>query len=87
MDYQKHGCLHEMFMGQAKATPDNVAIVTADGRQMTFQQLDHVTDILATNLRIKGVIPDSIVGIYMPKILEYPVSYIAILKAGKSKLF
>ena len=83
MDYEKHGCLHEMFIRQAKATPDNIAVVTADGRQMTFRELDEATDVLATNLRNKGVVPDSVVGIYMPKILEYPISYIAILKAGK----
>lgn len=72
-----------MFIRQAKATPDNIAIVTADGRQMTYRELDDVTDVLATNLRIKGVQPDSVVGIYLSKVLEYPIAYIAILKAGK----
>lgn len=83
MDYESLGLLQDMFLRQARATPDKVAVVSADGRQMTYRELDKVTDIMATNLRIRGVKPDSIVGIYMERCLEYVLSYIAILRAGK----
>ena len=56
--------------------------MTADDRRMTFRELNEVTDIVATGLRHRGVRPDSIVGIYMERSLEYTISYIAILKAG-----
>ena len=49
---------------------------------MTYRELNDATDILAAALRHRGVRPDSIVGIYMERCLEYTVSYIAILKAG-----
>lgn len=82
MDPEKEGLLHEMFSRQAQKTPEGIAVVSGDGRQMTYSQLNEWTDILSVYLRIKGVKPDSIVGIYMEKCLEYTISYIAILKAG-----
>ncbi|XP_033112958.1 linear gramicidin synthase subunit D-like isoform X1 [Anneissia japonica] len=82
MDYEKQGCLHDMFIRQAAKTPDAVAVVAENGRQMTFKELDYVTEVLAYNLRSKGVRPDAIVGIYMEKCIEYTVSYIAALRAG-----
>ncbi|XP_070554169.1 uncharacterized protein [Ptychodera flava] len=86
MEYESQGLLHDMFTRQAKLTPDAVAVVSDDGRKMTFGELDAKTDCLATNLRILGVVPDSIVGIYMEKCIEYTISYIAILKAGGAYL-
>lgn len=83
MDYEKEGLLHEMFVRQAKATPDATAIVSADGRKMTFRELDDLTDMLAVSLRHRGAKPDTIIGIYMERCLEYPVVYISILKAGQ----
>lgn len=50
---------------------------------MTYAELDDITDRLAKFLRLKGVVPDSCVGIYMDKNLEYVISYVAILKAGE----
>lgn len=39
--------------------------------------------MLADKLRICGVGRNKVVGIFMERCLEYTVSYIAILKAGK----
>ncbi len=74
--------LHDLFVRQARKTPSQVAAVSADGRKLTFKELDEVTDILAAYLRLQGVRPDAIVGIYMERCLEYVISYIGILKAG-----
>ena len=82
MGYERDGLLHEQFSRQARATPDNVAIVAGNGQRMTYKEVDSVTDDLAKNLRFKGVVPDSIVGIYMERRLEYALCYIAVLKAG-----
>lgn len=32
--YDKLGCLQNMFVRQAQETPDNIAVVSADGRQV-----------------------------------------------------
>jgi non-ribosomal peptide synthetase component F len=82
MDYESYGCLHEIFIEQARKTPSAPAIVSDDGRTMTFEEVDHVTDVLAINLRHKGCGKDKVVGIYLEKCLEYPIVYIAALKAG-----
>ena len=84
--YEKQGPLHEMFIRQAKATPDNLAVVDSTDRPLTFAQLDHLSETMATNLHHKGVKPNSCVAIYMDKSIEYVVSYIAILRAGGSYL-
>ena len=83
MDYENEGCLHEIFERQMKNTPSAAtAVVSGDGRSLSFSELDRLTDVLATNLRHKGVKRNSAVGIYLERSLEYPLAYIAILKAG-----
>ena len=85
MDYEKLGCIHEMFIRQAEATPNNTAIVTTNGREITYRELDNLTDVLAANLRFKGVKPDFVVGIYINKMADmYPIAILAVLKAGTS---
>ncbi|XP_066999059.2 uncharacterized protein [Anabrus simplex] len=81
-DYDKQGCLHDMFVRQARATPHAVAIVTHEGQKITYGELDRMTDVLALRLRHLGVKRNIVVGILMDRCLEYTVSYIAILKAG-----
>ena len=83
MDYENEGCLHEIFEQQMKNTPSTAtAVMSGDGRSISFSELDHLTDVLATNLRHRGVKRNSAVGIYLKRSLEYPLAYIAILKAG-----
>lgn len=82
MDYENEGLLHEMFIRQAEATPDKIAIVEPGGRQLTFRDLHGDSDVLAKTLKRIGVQPDSCVGIYLDKSIEFSVTYIAILKAG-----
>lgn len=65
-----------------KTSPTATAVVSGDGRSVSFSELDHLSYVLATNLRHKGVKKDSAVGLYLERSLEYPIAYIAILKAG-----
>ncbi|XP_026818153.1 LOW QUALITY PROTEIN: uncharacterized protein LOC113557060 [Rhopalosiphum maidis] len=81
-NYDKQGCLDEMFKIQANATPNAVAVVNVDGSTVTFKELDEMTDVLAVKLRSIGVTKNSMVGIMMERCLEYTISYIAIHKAG-----
>ena len=74
--------LHQMFRRQAASTPDKIAVVEADGSQLTFGELDKLTDTLAIHLQGLGVTSDRCVGIYMDKCIDYTAAYIAILKAG-----
>ncbi|ELT98363.1 hypothetical protein CAPTEDRAFT_224942 [Capitella teleta] len=83
LNVEEHGLPYTMFMRQAKETPDRIAVLSpGEKRQMTYKELDHVTDVLAKHLRICGVKEESVVGIYMEKCLDFTISYIATLKAG-----
>lgn len=85
-NYDQLGCLHDLFITQAKKTPNNVAVVTYDGSRTTFGELDKLTDTLADNLRRLGVTNNTAVGILMERSLEYAVCVIGTLKAGGAYL-
>ena len=54
---------------------------------LTYAELDTITDLLADNLRAKGLKVDSAASIYMDRSANYVISYIAILKAGWYRVF
>jgi len=78
-------CLHELFCQQAQKTPDALAVVDVS-RPLTYEGLDHQTDILAIYLKKKGVGCNSTVAIFMDKSVELVIALIAILKAGGAYL-
>ena len=83
MEYESEGCLHEIFERQMKKTsPTATAVVSGDGRSISFSELNNLSDVLAANLRHKGAKRNSAVGLYLERTLEYPIAYIAILKSG-----
>jgi amino acid adenylation domain-containing protein len=53
---------------------------------LTYAQLDKKANQLAQQLRSRGVVPDTIVGILMERSVEMMVAIIAILKAGGAYL-
>lgn len=83
--YPLDKCLHELFKDQVTKTPDNIALV-GENKQFTFKELDEKTDLLAQYLMNKGIVIDSLAGIYMETCAEYVIAYIAILKAGGAYL-
>jgi len=78
-------CLHELFSQQAQKTPDEIAVADIH-QQLSYQTLDHQTDLLALYLKQKGVTINSVVGIFMDKSVEYVLALLAILKAGGAYL-
>jgi non-ribosomal peptide synthetase component F len=50
--------------------------------EISYGELDHLTEMLATNLRHLGVKRNIIIGILMDHSLEYVVSCLAVLRAG-----
>ncbi len=84
-DYPRQSCLHELFEAQASQTPDKVAVV-CEGRECTYHELNQHADRLAWHLRMLGVGPDVLVGLYMDRSLEMVVGVLGILKAGGAYL-
>ncbi|KAH6677909.1 enterobactin synthetase component F [Plectosphaerella plurivora] len=74
--------LAALFEGQAKATPDAIALED-ESRTLTYAELDGETKTLADYLRRQhGVGRDSLVGILMNRSADYVVASLAALRAG-----
>ncbi|GAA2216201.1 long-chain fatty acid--CoA ligase [Nonomuraea monospora] len=65
----------------AKAAPGKAAI-RHDGGAMTYAELDALSDSVAEGLTALGIRPGDAVGLQLPNIPEFVVSYFGILKAG-----
>ncbi|KAF2834041.1 acetyl-CoA synthetase-like protein [Ophiobolus disseminans] len=74
--------IHAIFARQVRTSPDAPAIVTGEGRTLSYAELDRMTDNLAHHLCSLGVLPGDIVPLCFPKSLWFPVSIMAVLKAG-----
>ncbi|WP_025027483.1 non-ribosomal peptide synthetase [Caldalkalibacillus mannanilyticus] len=77
--------IHEMFTAQAAKTPDRIAL--AYGKQeLTYQELDEYSNLLAHRLRERGIQPDQIIGLMVERSVEMVIGILAILKAGGAYL-
>jgi amino acid adenylation domain-containing protein len=82
--YPFAGTLHGLFEEQARQTPDRTAVVCR--RQVTYGELNKRADRLAAGLREKGVRPDDIVAVRMPRSIEMIAGLLAVMKAGGAYL-
>ena len=73
--------VHQLFEAQVERTPDAIAVVL-DTHSVTYQALNQRANQLAHYLRQLGVVPETLVGVYMERSIEMIVGLLAILKAG-----
>jgi long-chain acyl-CoA synthetase len=82
--------LHDFLRESAKRVPNSVALVTSAklpvlGRQaanMTYSELDYLSDALAACLVDMGLQKGEAVALVMPNTAAFVISFYAILKAG-----
>jgi amino acid adenylation domain-containing protein len=70
-----------LFKLHVEKNPNKVAVKMGT-KNLTYQELDKISDKLAAMLVLKGLREDTPVGILLPRSLEYIVSIFGILKAG-----
>ena len=80
-DYGRPGCIHELIAGQARRSPQAVAVVY-EGREMSYEELNGRAYQLGRYLRKLGVGPEVRVGICVERSLEMVVGLLGLLKAG-----
>ncbi|HWS52578.1 MAG TPA: amino acid adenylation domain-containing protein, partial [Pyrinomonadaceae bacterium] len=84
-DYPRGRAAHELFVEQARRTPDAVA-VACDGERLTYRELDERSNRLARYLRALGVGPDFLVGLCMERSAGLLEAALGVLKAGGAYL-
>jgi non-ribosomal peptide synthetase-like protein len=74
-------CLHHVFEKIATERPEHVAI-ECGGRSLTYAELDRQANRIAWSLRVRGVKPGKLVGLYDRKSCDFFAALLGILKAG-----
>ena len=82
--------LHEMtlpqlFEKQAHINPNSIAVVFED-KKLTYEELNRKANKIARFLIAKGIGPDQLVALAMPRSLNMVVSLLVALKAGAGYL-
>ncbi|WP_425302426.1 amino acid adenylation domain-containing protein, partial [Nocardia farcinica] len=73
--------LPDLFAAAAATAPERVAIVGGD-RELTYRELDQTSARLARALMARGVGPDDVVAVGIPRSPEFVTAVWAIAKAG-----
>ncbi|MEU5459974.1 condensation domain-containing protein, partial [Streptomyces globisporus] len=79
------GTLPELFQRQVRETPDATALV-ADGVHITYEDLNARANRLARLLTERGVGPEHIVALALPRSPELITTLLAVLKSGAAYL-
>ncbi|MBO2455158.1 amino acid adenylation domain-containing protein [Actinomadura barringtoniae] len=79
------GDVLERFEACAREAPDAAAVADAD-RQMTYADLDARATALAARLQARGIGPESVVGLVLPRGIDLVTAVLAVWKAGGAYL-
>ncbi|MER8105695.1 amino acid adenylation domain-containing protein, partial [Kitasatospora sp. NPDC094016] len=77
--------LPELFAAQAAATPDALALVCGDA-DLTYRELNSRANRFAHALVARGVGPEQVVAVALPRSVESVVAVLGVLKAGAAYL-
>ncbi|KAI8633159.1 acetyl-CoA synthetase-like protein [Xylariaceae sp. FL1651] len=79
-DYPRQASIVDVFRSQVTATPNALA-VKDDTTQMTYVQLDQISDSIALSLILRGLPAETLIAVFAPRSIESIVAFIGILKA------
>ncbi|MGQ0842215.1 amino acid adenylation domain-containing protein [Actinokineospora sp.] len=79
------GTLVDAFEAHVDATPDAVAVIF-DGVSLSYAELDARAAVVARQVLARGVRPDDIVAVAVPRSFELVAALLGVLKAGAAYL-
>ena len=79
--YDETQTIVSLFRRQAKSTPDKVAVVYKE-RRFTYAELDEMSDRIAAYIASKGLGPEDIVAILIPRSEWMAIASLGVIKAG-----
>jgi amino acid adenylation domain-containing protein/thioester reductase-like protein len=80
-DYPHRKTLHELVSEKARQFAAKTA-VTFEGQSWSYSELEQHSDRLANHLRLRGVGPGTLVGLFVHRSLNMVAGLLGILKAG-----
>ncbi|MCR8844313.1 amino acid adenylation domain-containing protein [Paenibacillus sp. SC116] len=84
LEYDSSLSIQQMFERNVVNHPDKAALLTASGKQFTYQALNEKANALAWHLIELGVQADSVVGIMPERDEHLLIAILAVLKAGSA---
>ena len=81
VDYDDTQTIVSLFRRQAKATPDNIAVVYKENRY-TYKEVDELSDRIAGNIAKKGLGLEDVVSVLIPRCEWMTIASIGVMKAG-----
>jgi len=82
---QEEPLLQHQFETQVRLRPDAVAL-TCENQNLSYRDLNERANRLAHELIALGVVPETLVGIYLERSIETVVAVLGVFKAGGSYL-
>jgi amino acid adenylation domain-containing protein/thioester reductase-like protein len=81
VDYDDTQTIVSLFRRQAKATPDNIAVVYKD-KKYTYAEVDDISDRIAGYIASKGLGLEDVVSVLIPRCEWMAIASLGVLKAG-----
>ncbi len=79
--YDNTQTIVSLFRRQAKATPQNIAVVYKDKR-LTYAEVDEISDRIACCISAKGLGLEDVVSVLIPRCEWMPIASLGVMKAG-----
>ena len=81
VDYDDTQTIVSLFRRQAKATPQNIAVVYKD-KKYTYAEVDDISDRIAGYIASKGLGTEDVVSVLIPRCEWMVIASLGVLKAG-----
>jgi surfactin family lipopeptide synthetase A len=80
-EYPRELCLHDLLEQQAERTSDAIAVVFGD-EKISYRELNGRANQLARYLQQRGVVSETLVGIFLDRSISMVVALLGVMKAG-----